>query len=118
MNTYPRWQVPLVKRALQYARIVVLSGARQCGKTTLARMLASTEIEYLTLDDGKTLEAVRHDPREFIRHEKSMLIIDEFQRVPDLLLAIKLVRCGQNREPDGRGASGELDGGRTRLYGR
>lgn len=85
MNTYPRWQLPLVKQALQYARIVVLSGARQCGKTTLARMLASGEIECLTLDDGRTLEAARHDPREFIRHEKSTLIIDEFQRVRSTL---------------------------------
>lgn len=97
MNTYPRWQLPLVKQALQYARIVVLSGPRQCGKTTLARMLASAEIEYLTLDDDRTLEAARHGPREFIRHDTSTLIIDEFQRAPDLLLAIKQAVDEDNR---------------------
>lgn len=43
------------------------------------------------MDDGKTLDAARHDPREVIRHDKSTLIIDEFQRAPDLLLAIKQV---------------------------
>ena len=97
MSTYPRWQQPLVEQALQYSRIVVLSGPRQCGKTTLARKLASMDIGYLTLDDPHTLEAARNDLRGFVRHSQSTLIIDEFQRVPELLLAIKQIVDEDNR---------------------
>ena len=97
MSTYPRWQQPLVKQALKYSRIVVLSGTRQCGKTTLARKLASGNTGYLTLDDPQTLEAARNDLRGLVRHNRSTLIIDEFQRIPELLLAIKQVVDEDNR---------------------
>ena len=97
METCPRWQKPLVRQALQYARVVSLLGARQCGKTTLAKMLASRQAEFRSLDDNETLEAARNDPKEFVRHDKSTLIIDEFQRVPDLLLAVKRAVDEDNR---------------------
>jgi len=97
MNAYPRWQQPLVKQALEYSRIVVLSGTRQCGKTTLARKLASGNTGYLTLDDPQTLAAARNDLRELVRHNYSTLIIDEFQRIPELLLAIKQAVDEDNR---------------------
>lgn len=97
MSTYPRWQQPLVKQALKYSRIVVLSGTRQCGKTTLARKLASGSTGYLSLDDPQTLAAARNDLRGLVRHSQSTLIIDEFQRIPELLLAIKQVVDEDNR---------------------
>ena len=97
MKTYPRWQKPLVKQSLQCARVVTLLGARQCGKTTLAKLLVSRQTEYRSLDDGEILEAARTDPKEFVRHGKSTLIIDESQRVPDLLLAVKRAVDEDNR---------------------
>lgn len=97
MSTYPRWQQPLVKQALKYSRIVVLSGTRQCGKTTLAQKLASGNTGYLTLDDPQTLAAARNDLRRLVRHSQPTLIIDEFQRIPELLLAIKQVVDEDNR---------------------
>ena len=89
MKSYPRWQKRSIEESLRYARVATLLGARQCGKTTLAKTLASGQVEYRSLDDNDTLEAARNDPKEFVRHDKSTLIIDEFQRVPDLLLAVK-----------------------------
>lgn len=97
MSTYPRWQEPLARQALKYSRIVVLSGTRQCGKTTLARKLVSGNTGYLTLDDPQTLAAARNDLRRLVRHNQSTLVIDEFQRIPELLLAIKQVVDEDNR---------------------
>lgn len=90
-NTVSRWQSKSLKRALAERRVVLLSGARQCGKTTLARSLDHDECEYRTLDQRAFLEAARADPDSFITHGKQTLIIDEIQRAPELLPSIKRV---------------------------
>lgn len=71
-------------------RVVVLNGARQTGKSTLANIVAQSRTDSLTryLDDAATRSAAESDPTAFVRHE-GLLVIDEVQRVPDLLLAIK-----------------------------
>ena len=74
--------------ALQDTRVVLVVGPRQAGKTTLARLYASPDRPYLTLDDPATLAAARSDPTGFVRGLKQA-VIDEVQRAPDLLLAIK-----------------------------
>jgi predicted AAA+ superfamily ATPase len=69
--------------------VVVMTGMRQCGKTTLLRddpRFASRA--YVTLDDLGQLEGARRDPEGFVRAE-GPLTIDEAQRCPELLLAIK-----------------------------
>ena len=70
-------------------RVALLSGPRQCGKTTLAKQLVSPDVQYLTLDDLTLREAATRDPQGFIQHKHATLIIDEIQRVPSLLIAIK-----------------------------
>jgi len=77
-----------VREALQDTRVVLLAGPRQAGKTTLARSLAEQFRSYLTLDDATTLAAAQSDPAGLIR-DLDQAIIDEVQRAPDLLLAIK-----------------------------
>lgn len=77
-----------IREALQDTRVVLLAGPRQAGKTTLARILAEKSRTYLTLDDATTLSAARSDPAGLIR-ELDQVIIDEVQRAPALLLAIK-----------------------------
>ncbi|MBL7176773.1 MAG: AAA family ATPase [Desulfobacteraceae bacterium] len=54
---YPRWQKATINQLMLERRVLLLSGPRQCGKTTLARELASDETEYRTLDDGTLKEA-------------------------------------------------------------
>lgn len=85
-----RWQKRQVEHALTQRRVVLLAGARQCGKTTLARSLVAEGVEYRTLDDATLRQTAQVDPLSFVRHQARTLVIDEVQRVPELLPAIKM----------------------------
>lgn len=85
---YPRHAIERIREALGDTRVVLLAGPRQAGKTTLARSLAEANRAYLTLDDATTLSAARADPAGLVRG-LDQAVIDEVQRAPDLLLAIK-----------------------------
>ena len=65
-------------------------GARQAGKSTLVRAIAEREhpARYVTLDDPGTLAGAQSDPTAFVAADEP-LVIDEVQRAPELLLAIK-----------------------------
>jgi predicted AAA+ superfamily ATPase len=84
---YPRFLAPRVEEALADTPVVLISGPRQSGKTTLAKQLAGTRT-YLTLDHEPTLQAALDDPVGLVRSYDSF-VIDEIQRAPRLLLAIK-----------------------------
>lgn len=88
---YPRWQKTVVAQALKTRRVLLLSGARQCGKTTLARQLVSVQTAYRALDDLGLRALAENDPHGFVTHDHKTLVIDEVQRVPTLLSAIKMV---------------------------
>lgn len=81
----------MVVEALGEARAVCLLGARQAGKSTLARSIAEHEhpAEYLTLDNDSTRRAALEDPTGFMARISGRAVIDEVQRAPDLMLAIK-----------------------------
>ncbi|MCF3642571.1 ATP-binding protein [Rhizobium sp. TRM95111] len=79
---------PLVETALGDTRVVLIAGPRQAGKTTLARQFSGPERPYITLDDAGALNAARTDPIGFVRG-LSRAVIDEVQRAPELMLAIK-----------------------------
>jgi predicted AAA+ superfamily ATPase len=66
----------------------MVNGPRQSGKTTMVREFGSKNRTYVTLDDDTVLESVRNDPSGFVRG-LDMAIVDEVQRAPDLLRAIK-----------------------------
>jgi predicted AAA+ superfamily ATPase len=85
---YPRFAAARVQEALTDTRAVLLVGPRQAGKTTLAQSLADDVRVYLTLDNATTLAAARGDPTGFVRN-LDYAAIDEIQRAPDLVLAIK-----------------------------
>lgn len=90
---FPRRIRPIVVEALRHARIVLISGARQVGKTTLSTGIAATDhpMRALTLDDRPTREAALQDPAGFVAGLDGPVLIDEIQRAPDLLLEIKRV---------------------------
>ena len=85
---YARFAESRIRESLRDTPVVALSGPRQSGKTTLARQFASKTRRYLNLDDAGTLAAARRDPVGFI-NEIDRAVIDEIQRAPELMLAIK-----------------------------
>lgn len=85
---YPRFIERRVREALADTRVVLLCGPRQSGKTTLARHIAGNTIPFVTLDDATVFESVSADPVGFVR-SLDRAVIDEVQRVPGLILAIK-----------------------------
>jgi len=87
-----RYLTGAVVESLSHFPVVLLTGARQVGKSTLAQSLISSlwPARYVTLDDRNVLDAALRDPDGFIAGQKDPVIIDEVQRAPDLLRAIKL----------------------------
>lgn len=81
-----------IVEALGDTRVVVVLGARQVGKSTLVAQIAEHDwpgAAVLTLDDHATRQAAREDPTGFVADLTTPIVLDEAQRVPDLLLAIK-----------------------------
>jgi predicted AAA+ superfamily ATPase len=85
---YSRHIEPRIAEAMLDTPVVLLAGPRQAGKTTLVRQMAEKGLRYLTLDDELTLLSARGDPVGMIR-SLDRAVIDEIQRAPQLLLAIK-----------------------------
>jgi predicted AAA+ superfamily ATPase len=85
---YERFAERRAKDALSDTPVVLIVGPRRAGKTTLVRKMEDPGRAYLTLDEQTVLEAAQSDPAGFIRG-LDRAIIDEVQRAPDLLLAIK-----------------------------
>ena len=91
MNTpklFTRRIEPRIAEAMADTPVVLLAGPRQAGKTTLVRQVAQGRLRYLTLDDDLTLLSAQQDPVGMIR-SLDRAVIDEIQRAPQLLLAIK-----------------------------
>lgn len=85
----PRRAQQAITDALSDTRVVLVVGARQSGKTTVVRLVASGgEAEWRSLDGLAAREAALADPAGFV-DTPELLVIDEVQRAPGLLLAIK-----------------------------
>jgi predicted AAA+ superfamily ATPase len=88
---------PRAKEMLDLFPVVVLEGSRQVGKSTLASQL-SPDRKQISLDDLTVLAQARQDPQGFLRQLPRPVTIDEVQRVPELLLAIKEI-VDKDRKP-------------------
>lgn len=100
----PRHLTPEIREALADTPVVLLGGARQVGKSTLAQRLAAEGFggadaaRYLTLDDATVLAAAQADPDAFVRSLGGPAVIDEVQRAPGLFRAVKAV-VDEDRRP-------------------
>ncbi len=76
-----------IENYLKYFPVLLISGARQVGKSTLALHLGINS--YITLDDINMYQMAKNDPKGFIEHLEKPVIIDEVQRLPELMITIK-----------------------------
>lgn len=86
---YSRWITPLLQDALNTHPVLVLTGARQVGKSTLlTNEVPFSSWRYHTLDNLDTLSQAQRDPSS-LWAGTDRIVLDEVQRVPDVLLAVK-----------------------------
>ena len=97
MKLYSRPLAASLKAALRDTPVACLLGPRQSGKTTLARML-EPRYAYVTFDDAATLAFAQADPTGFVAALPARAILDEIQRVPELLRTLKLA-VDRDRRP-------------------
>ena len=87
---YSRMIRTRIEEALEDTPVVLLSGARQVGKSTLAQHIAEKHgFDYISFDDPEVLAAAIYDSKGFIANLATPVVIDEVQRVPEVLLSIK-----------------------------
>ena len=98
MMKYNRWLLPILADALKYRRVLLVTGPRQAGKTTLVEDFIGNHGAYFSLDDLSYRQSALIDPHEFIKSDVIPMVIDEVQRAPDLLPAIKRA-VDKNNQP-------------------
>jgi hypothetical protein len=93
----PRLVASSLAERLRVMPAVVVTGARQTGKSTLVQDLTPGRRRYFSLDDLDTVDAARTDPEALVGGTQPV-ILDEVQREPDLLRAVKRA-IDRNRRP-------------------
>jgi uncharacterized protein len=85
-------------RATEQFPVVLVTGPRQVGKTTLLRHIAGESRSYVTLDDPLVRALARQDPALFLQRFSPPLLLDEVQYAPELLTYIKML-VDRDRRP-------------------
>ena len=80
-----------ILKASKYYPVVMVCGQRQVGKSTMLNHIREPERRYVTLDDGNARRLASTDPALFFETYGYPLLIDEFQRVPSILLEMKKI---------------------------
>ena len=89
----------VVSRVTKEYPVVLVTGPRQVGKTTmLKRMMEGTDREYVSLDDLNERDLAKRDPQLFLQLHKAPLLIDEVQYAPELFTYIKIL-VDKERQP-------------------
>lgn len=89
-----------ILQAIADTPVLLLSGARQTGKSTLIQWIIEKKYPatYITMDDSNYLSAAINDPAGFIASFTDNVVIDEIQRAPELFIAIKSI-VDKDRKP-------------------
>lgn len=86
---YKRTISEVVSEASKYFKVVLLTGPRQVGKSTLLERARKEGRHYVTLDDNADLALAKEDPVAFFQAYPPPILIDEVQRAPELFMHIK-----------------------------
>lgn len=97
MKYIPRIITERLVKLFNHFPVVVITGARQTGKTTLVRNVFS-KADYVVFDPAIDVENAREDPELFLNNHKTPLILDEIQYAPEIVSSIKR-RIGSNKNP-------------------
>lgn len=101
MEAYlPRTLETFIRQASRQFPVVLVTGARQVGKTTALRHLSREDRTYVTLDDPLVLDLARREAALFLQRFPSPVLIDEIQYAPELLPLIKM-EVDRSRQPGG-----------------
>lgn len=87
---YKREASEVVKKNSETFRVLLVTGPRQTGKTTLLKSLMPSNMNYVTLDDNSLRKQAQEDPALFLEEHPAPLFIDEVQYAPDLFSYIKI----------------------------
>ncbi len=97
---FARHAASTIARASSQFKVVLVTGARQVGKTSLLRALAGPERGYVTLDDPLQLHLAQQDPGLFLQSHRAPVLIDEVQYAPQLLPHLKMAADAGARPGD------------------
>lgn len=92
--------LPYLERMKKQFRVLLITGSRQVGKSTLLKNKLLPEYDYVTLDDFSDLSIAQKDAALFFKNHPLPVIVDEVQRAPNLFLQIKLL--ADNSEEKGK----------------
>lgn len=95
MNYIPRKISGSILRAVEYYSVIVITGPRQVGKSTLCKHLFGDYSHY-NMEDVALRQAVKADPKAFLDSCGQNTVIDEVQHIPDLLSYIQLIVDNDN----------------------
>jgi len=91
MNEIKRTLEAKIKKASDFFKVILLTGPRQVGKTTLLKNLMESNRTYVSFDNIETRLEAMEDPARFIQQLKLPVLVDEVQYVPELFSYIKLI---------------------------
>ena len=80
-----------INKMVEEFPVIVISGARQVGKSTMLQMIKDENMNYVTLDDLDARNLAISDPKYFLEQYSYPLLIDEIQYAPNLLPYIKMI---------------------------
>ena len=80
-----------IERMFNQFKVILITGSRQVGKSTMLKEKLSSQYEYVVLDDFAELDFAKNDPALFMKNHKIPLIVDEVQRAPELFLQLKYI---------------------------
>jgi predicted AAA+ superfamily ATPase len=100
----PRWISERIHTLIQHYPVVILTGARQTGKTTLLKKLFPHH-RYVSLDLPSIAAQAEQNPEDFFAHYSAPLLIDEVQYAPRLFRFLKVL---VDRQRDAKGVSSRM----------